>query len=110
LLLGLKEKISFTPDKTLVSVTTFCFDIFALEIWGSLTSGMKLVLANDMEVLSPLPLKELCIKHGVSVIQTTPSRISMLLAITEDSDFWEQFSDIMIGKLIFFVGLLGTIF
>lgn len=96
-LIGVKREIDFSHEKSMVSVTTFCFDIFALEIWGSLTSGMTLVLANDMEVLSPLPLKELCKRNNVSMIQTTPSRLNTLLRITEGTDFWSQFSDIMVG-------------
>lgn len=96
-LIGVKREIDFSHEKSMVSVTTFCFDIFALEIWGSLTSGMTLILANDMEVLSPLPLKELCKKNNVSMIQTTPSRLNTLLRITEGTDFWSQFSDIMVG-------------
>ncbi len=97
-ILGEKQYINFSPNKTMISVTTFCFDIFALEIWGALTSGMKLVLANDMEQLSPLPLKNLCEKHNVSMIQTTPSRFSTLFAITENTNFWKQFTDIMVGR------------
>lgn len=96
-LTGVKKEIDFSHEKSMVSVTTFCFDIFALEIWGSLTSGMTLILANDMEVLSPLPLKELCKRNNVSMIQTTPSRLNTLLRITEGTDFWSQFSDIMVG-------------
>jgi len=97
-ILGEKEYINFSPEKTMVSVTTFCFDIFALEIWGSLTSGMKLVLASDMEQLSPIPLIELCKKHHVNMIQTTPSRFSGLLTACDSKEFWGQFSDIMIGR------------
>lgn len=96
-ILGEKKHINFSKDKTMVSVTTFCFDIFALEIWGALTSGMKLVLASDIEQLSPIPLKELCKKNHVNMIQTTPSRFSILFAVTENTDFWNQFSDIMVG-------------
>lgn len=96
LLLGVEQYIDFSPEKSIVSVTTFCFDIFAIDIWGPLTNGMKLILANDMEKLSPLPLKELCEKHKASIIQTTPSRFSFLMAITENTDFWTQFSDIIV--------------
>ena len=97
-ILGEKQYINFSKSKVMVSVTTICFDIFALEIWGALTSGIKLVLASDVEQVSPFKLKELCEKNNVTMIQTTPSRYSAILAdIDKDDDFWNIFSDIMVG-------------
>ena len=92
-----KQHINFLPNKVMVSVTTICFDIFALELWCSLTSGMKLVLANDNEQMSPIALKNLCIKHNVNMIQTTPSRLSVLLSYNKDLSFLSNFTDIMVG-------------
>lgn len=92
-----KKLIDFSPNKVMVSVTTICFDIFALEIWCSLTSGIKLVLANDLEQLSPNLLRNLCIKNNVSMIQTTPSRFSALLADIDNLAFLDNFTDIMVG-------------
>lgn len=96
-ILAEKQEIDFSKEKVMVSVTTICFDIFALEIWCSFTSGMKLVLANDEEQMSPILLRELCKKHHVTMIQTTPSRFSTLLASTKDYSFLDEFTDIMVG-------------
>ena len=96
-ILAEKEHLDFSENKVMVSVTTICFDIFALEIWCSLTSGMKVVLANDTEQMSPILLRELCKKYHVNMIQTTPSRFSTLLANTNDLDFLNDFTDIMVG-------------
>ena len=97
-ILGEKQYIDFSFDKVMVSVTTICFDIFALELWGALTSGMTLVLASDAEQLAPFKLKELCIKNHVNMIQTTPSRYNALFSdISEGDVFWKNFSDIMVG-------------
>ena len=96
-IIGEKQHIDFSPNKVMVSVTTICFDIFALEIWCSLTSGIKVVLANDAEQMSPILLRELCQKHNVNMIQTTPSRFGTLLANTNSLDFLNGFTDIMVG-------------
>lgn len=96
-ILGVKDCINFSQDKVMVSVTTICFDIFALEIWCSLSSGMKIVLANDEEQVSPILLKNLCTKYNVNMIQTTPSRFSTLLADDKNLDFLNNFTDIMVG-------------
>ena len=46
---AIKEKVEFDNEKTMVSVTTISFDIFELEIWVTLISGMKLVIASEEE-------------------------------------------------------------
>ena len=58
-ILGMKQNIDFNEEKTMVSVTTICFDIFGLELWCSLTSGMTLVIANEKEQNSPILLNKL---------------------------------------------------
>lgn len=92
-----KKLIDFSPSKTMVSVTTICFDIFALELWCSLTSGMKLVLASDAEQSSPKLLQALCINNNVNMIQTTPSRYAAILGDFSNKKFLKSFTDIMVG-------------
>ncbi len=92
-----KNIIDFDKNKVMVSVTTMCFDIFALEIWGSLTSGMKLILASDEEQMSPSLLKRLCEKYSVNMIQTTPSRYLCLLSDETDLYSLDTLTDIMVG-------------
>ena len=94
-LLGSKKLIDFSENKVFLSVTTMCFDIFALEIWGSLTSGIKVVIANDDEQVSPNKLKELCEKYNVNMMQTTPSRYLILLTYNDDLSFLNNFTEIM---------------
>ena len=60
---GMKQLISFSSNKVMVSLTTICFDIFGLELWCSITSGLTLVLANEKEQNMPELLNELCIKN-----------------------------------------------
>ncbi len=106
-ILGVKQNIDFSPNKVMLSITTICFDIFALELWGALTSGICLVLANDIEQFSPFQLKDLCIKHHVTMMQTTPSRYSTLLsAINVNDTFWDLFTDILVGGEAFPKSLL----
>ncbi|MGN1327187.1 MAG: amino acid adenylation domain-containing protein [Clostridia bacterium] len=96
-IISVKKLINFSPNKTMVSVTTICFDIFALELWCSLTSGMKLVLASDSEQSSPELLQTLCINNSVNMIQTTPSRYSAILGDFSSPEFFKSFTDIMVG-------------
>lgn len=96
-LFGTKNIIDFNTNKTMVSVTTICFDIFVLEFWGSLTSGMTLVIANEKEQNSSQDLNNLCTKYSVNMIQTTPSRFSKLIQDSKYKNFLKNMQEIMIG-------------
>ena len=96
-LIGTKQIINFSPDKVMTSVTTICFDIFVLEFWGALTSGMTLLLANEFEQNNTEALNKLCQKYNAQMIQTTPSRFSSLMQDNENIDFIKNMSDILVG-------------
>lgn len=96
-IIGTKKNIDFSTNKVMVSLTTICFDIFALEVWCSLTSGLTLVLANEKEQNITSLLNKLCIDNNVNMIQTTPSRFSKLIEDTNNLKFLENITDIMIG-------------
>ena len=65
--------------KTIVSITTMCFDIFVFESLLPLCTGMKVVMATNDEQNNPILLNELCLKNNVDVIQTTPSKFKLLI-------------------------------
>ena len=94
---GMKKEIDFNPEKTMVSVTTICFDIFGLEMWCSLTSGQTLVVANEQEQNMPALLNKLCLENNVNMIQTTPSRYSVLFEDTKNLKFLENITEILVG-------------
>lgn len=96
-IIGTKKNIDFSTNKVMVSLTTICFDIFALEVWCSLTSGLTLVLANEKEQNITSLLNKLCIDNNVNMVQTTPSRFSKLIEDTNNLKFLESITDIMIG-------------
>ena len=94
---GARKIIDLNPNKVIVSVTTICFDIFELEIWGALTSGLTLVMANEDEQNTPELLNKLCLKNKVNIIQTTPSRYSLIFEDKENLQFFNNMTDILIA-------------
>ncbi|WP_413787161.1 amino acid adenylation domain-containing protein [Pseudomonas sp. B21-053] len=63
----------------MLSLTTFSFDIFGLEIYGPLLAGARVVLTGKDVHQDPQAVLELIERHGVSVLQATPSTWRMLL-------------------------------
>lgn len=94
---GITDKILFTKNKSIVSITTICFDIFVLESLLPLLKGIKIVLANENEQNIAYLLNKLCQKNYVKMIQTTPSRMSALLNDYDNLDYLKNMTDIMIG-------------
>lgn len=88
------RKINFLGN--IVSVTTFCFDIFVLESLLPLQIGQTVVLASDEEQNSPQKLNTLCMKYNVSMLQTTPSKMSLLLYDTS-LEFIKNLKVVMVG-------------
>lgn len=96
-ILGMCDKINFSKGKTIVSVTTICFDIFVLESLLPLQNGLTVILANEEEQNSQVLLNELCLKNKVNIIQTTPSRMKKLTADVEYCSYFKYITDILVG-------------
>ncbi|WP_256580778.1 AMP-binding protein, partial [Pseudomonas sp. QTF5] len=63
----------------MLSLTTFSFDIFGLEIYGPLLSGARVVLVDKQAAQDPQALLEMIRQQEVTVVQATPSTWRMLL-------------------------------
>lgn len=80
--------------KKIVSVTNMVFDIFNTEAVMSLVNGMTVYVADSYQQESGKELKELIDKNGIEIIQTTPSRINMLL---DECNFMSGLKLILVG-------------
>ncbi|WP_053213533.1 non-ribosomal peptide synthase/polyketide synthase [Pseudomonas sp. Q12-87] len=63
----------------MLSLTTFSFDIFGLEIYGPLSVGASVVLTGQNVHQDPHAVLALIERHDVTVLQATPSSWRMLL-------------------------------
>ncbi len=62
----------------LLSVTTFSFDIFGLELYVPLARGASVLLASREQAQDPEALLDLVERQGVTVLQATPATWRML--------------------------------
>lgn len=95
-ILGTTNEINF-ENKVIVSVTTISFDIFVLESWLSLIQGCTIVIADTNQQNLSYHLNKLCLKNNVQMIQTTPSRMKILINDKDNIEFIKNMTDIMIG-------------
>ena len=103
---GMCDKMPL-ENKTIVSITTMCFDIFVFESLLPLCTGMKVVMASNEEQNNPILLNKLCLNNNVEVIQTTPSKFKLLM--TYNLDYLKNISVISLAGEPFPLDLLKNI-
>ena len=81
---GVKATIEYNCDHTSVSVTSVSFDIFIIDALLPLLFGCPVVLCDEEELRQPQLLANLIEQHSVKFIQTTPTRMRILM---DDKDF-----------------------
>ena len=73
------EQPGLSANDRVLGLTSLSFDIAVLELWLPLTIGAQVVLADRAAAHDPPRLKSMVAKHGVTLIQATPSTWRMLL-------------------------------
>ncbi len=81
----------------IVSVTTISFDIFATESLLPLLNGLSVVLADETEQNQQSKLNALIVKYQAEAIQTTPSKMSMLISDNEELEYLSVLKVIILG-------------
>ena len=90
---------SIIPEncETIVSVTTCTFDIFVTESLLPLVNGMSVVLANENQTQVQGELNALLHQYPTDVLQTTPSKMKMLIADKTQTEYLKNLKVIILG-------------
>ncbi len=102
-ILGLADQIPFAPDKSIVCLTTISFDIFVLESLLPLSLGMKIIIAD------PMQLSDYLGNQTIDMLQTTPSTMQLILNDATNIEYIRGLSEIMLGGEAFPKRLLQTL-
>ncbi len=78
-LAAMRRELDFTTSDSLVAVTTFSFDISALELFLPLVAGGRVVLAGEEDAADGVRLRALLDDSGATYFQATPVTWQMLL-------------------------------
>ncbi|MCU0289012.1 MAG: condensation domain-containing protein [Acidobacteria bacterium] len=81
---GITALIDFSVGKTILALTTICFDIFFLETLLPLVKGLKVVIASVDQQRDPRLLADALIKNKIDMLQITPSRLKLLMDCDND--------------------------
>ncbi|BAM91288.1 putative non-ribosomal peptide synthase [Bradyrhizobium oligotrophicum S58] len=86
-LAAMAEQPGIVSDDRVLGLTSLSFDIAVLELWLPLAHGAQIVLADRSAAHDPSDLKALVARHGVTMMQATPSSWRMLID-HEGSEPW----------------------
>lgn len=81
---AMREAPGFARDDAICAATTLSFDIAALELYLPLLCGGRVVIADDDEHRDPEALSRLIECRGCTVLQTTPTLLSLLHEVGRD--------------------------
>ncbi|MCR8842476.1 amino acid adenylation domain-containing protein [Paenibacillus sp. SC116] len=94
---GITQAIDFATNKTVLCLTTISFDIFVLETLLPLTRGLKVVIANEKEQVDPKLLGQVIVNNRVEMLQTTPSRLQLLVSDSTGIEALQHLNVVMVG-------------
>jgi len=79
MLTTMRQRPGLGAEDTMLAITTLAFDIAALEIFLPLSVGACVVIAASETIGDGVALADLIERSGASVLQATPTTLSMLL-------------------------------
>jgi len=79
-IIGITYWVDFQPRDRILSLTTVSFDIFGLETLVPLARGSTVVFGSEEMQLDPVLAWRAFTGHGITIFQTTPSRVQLFLA------------------------------
>lgn len=97
LIYDINNRFKFNKNYNMVSLTTICFDIFVFESIYPLCTGITTIITNEEEQNIPQHLNKLCLKNDVKILQTTPSRLMLLLNDENSLEFFRKLKYIVMG-------------
>ncbi|WP_406071876.1 alpha/beta fold hydrolase [Streptomyces sp. NBC_01020] len=83
---GSAEQFAVQADDTLLQVTSFCFDLSVFDVFGVLSAGGALRIADDTEIDEPRLLAAVLLGEKITVWNSAPSMFSWLLLFLTGSE------------------------
>jgi len=94
---GMTDILDFNENESVLSLTTFSFDIFGLETIVPLTAGTRVVIGTRSEQLDMEAAARTIDKKQVSILQVTPSGLSMFMANEETAEVLKSLKYLLVG-------------
>lgn len=94
---SISSRLNLDSTARFLALTTVSFDIFITEMLFPLTLGASVVISDEEQQRDMQKLTELIIDNKVNVIQTTPSRIQLMLSHSGCNDIFNNLDLLIVG-------------
>ena len=94
---GMNRKISFDAGKSILNSTSIGFDIFVVESLLALIKGLRIIISDEEDQKDPALMRGLIEEHHIEMMQTTPSRLKLLISGLKDFSAFRSLKEIMVG-------------
>ncbi|WP_019071574.1 non-ribosomal peptide synthetase [Streptomyces hokutonensis] len=108
---GMDRRIGIAADDVVLALTSVSFDISVLELLWPLTRGATVAVAGERMIERLVPadgedsFQELVTRHGVTLVQATPSFLAAVAAQPEALDALRPLRALLVGGEAFPSGL-----
>ena len=103
---GMDRRVGCNSDDVVLALTSMSFDISVLELLWPLARGATIAISSEADLTdTAYSFTELCRRHGVTVIQGTPSRMEAICAEPEVLAALANVRAILVGGEVFTVKL-----
>ena len=97
LIAGMDRVLPFEERKTILNSTNISFDIFVVESLVSLVRGLRIVISDEGQQRDPELMRRAIEAHQVDILQTTPSRMKMLMSGLSDFSQFRSLKDVIVA-------------
>lgn len=99
------EAINFNSEDIIVALTTICFDISMVELVLPLLCGMTILMLEEKTINNPYLLLKAIELYNITIMQTTPSRMELLLDAGRKREWFHKIKKVLIGGEYFPISL-----
>ncbi|AYL95789.1 non-ribosomal peptide synthetase [Mucilaginibacter celer] len=76
-------RFNISTDDRLLFITSMCFDLSVYDIFGMLSAGAAIVIAEKAEIQDVLTLADMLIKHNITFWDSVPTTLDYLVKTLE---------------------------
>lgn len=101
LLLWVNNRFNITDSDRLLFITSMCFDLSVYDIFGMLSAGAAVVIAEKKEIQNVQVLAEMLITHKITFWDSVPTTLDYLIKTLENDNLTYRYAGL---KTVFMSG------
>jgi amino acid adenylation domain-containing protein len=94
-ILDINKKFNITEKDNIIGISSFCFDLSVYDVFGALSAGAELVIAED--VFDTENIRQLMDEHKITFWNTVPAIMEMYINSTEKDYSFSHLRNVLLS-------------